>query len=479
MSSTTSSVPLCVDLDDTLAGTNTLTETIVRALRQNPAWIFLILFWAIRGQAYVWAALVERFRPDASFLPYSEPVIGFVRSESASGRAVFLATAAHERMAQDVASHLGLFSGVFATTGAERLAGRRKAGALTARFGVKGFDYVGASWRDMETFRNCRRSYVVSPSPRLAERLKRESMAAFWVRTDGRVKRWSSLLSAARPKQWVKNILVFAPVLLSHRFTDATALLRSGLTCLLLCLACSSAYLWNDIFDVEADRRHPTKRRRPFARGAVSFQLGVPVGMALAALAVGLGWLVRPPVSLLLALYLAGAMMYSIWLKRVLISDVVMLASFYVFRVFLGSAATDIRISSWTALFCLFVFSGLAVLKRYAEIHNRIVQSSDSVNRRAYLPEDAMPLLSVGVSSFIGAVVALGLYLGSPDVRELYRTPDLLWLVCPILFGWMSRLWILAHRGALVDEDPVAFLLRDRWSYGAALLSALIFALAL
>lgn len=479
MNSETSRVPLCVDLDNTLVRTNTLMETIVGVLRQNPALIFLIPFWAIRGQAYLWAALVDRFRPNASFLPYSDPVLGLVRGEVASGRAVILATGAHQRMAQDVASHLGLFTGVFATHGTEHLVALRKADALTAKFGVRGFDYVGDSLQDMAVFRCCQQAYVVSPSPRLAERLKRESIQTVWICTDAGVKGWFSLLSAVRPSQWVKNILVFVPALLGHRFSDPTALLLSGFTCLLLCLASSSAYLLNDIIDVEADRRHETKRHRPFARGVVSIQLGILVGVALAALAVGLGWLVRPSVSLLLAVYVACTLMYSIWLKKLLIVDMILLASFYVFRVFLGSAATGIRISSWTALFCLFVFSGLAALKRYAELHNRTAQSSDFDNRRAYRQEDAAPLLSIGTSSFTGAIIALGLYLGSPDVRALYRTPDLLWLVCPILLGWSGRLWILAHRGELRDEDPVAFAVRDHWSHGAGLLAATIFLLAL
>jgi 4-hydroxybenzoate polyprenyltransferase len=479
MKPATTDVPLCFDLDNTLVRTNTLAETIVGTLRQHPAWIFLLPVWAIRGQAYLWATLVERFRPDASFLPYSEPVLDFARREAASGHPMVLATGAHQRMAQDVADHVGLFSVVFATSGTVHLVNRRKADILTASFGVKGFDYVGDSWHDMAAFRSCRTAYVVSSSPRLAERLKRESIEAIWIRPDTRVRWWSGMLSAVRPKQWAKNMLVFVPVLLGHRFTDGAALLGSAFAFVLLCLASSSAYLLNDIMDVEADRRHHTKRRRPFARGAVSIQSGVLVGVACAALAVGMGWLAGPRVSALLALYLAGTVLYSVWLKRLLMVDMILLASFYVIRVFLGSAATGIRISSWTALFCLFVFSGLAAVKRYAEVYNRAAQSSDFVNRRAYTPEDAMPLLSIGSSAFVGAIIALGLYLGSPEVRALYRRPDLLWLLCPILLWWTGRLWILGHRGELRDEDPVAFALRDRWSHGAALVSALIFALAL
>ena len=479
MNPTPTDIPLCVDLDNTLVRTNTLAETIVGCVRQNPAWIFLVPFWALRGQAYLWSTMVAKFRPSASTLPYSEPVLDLIRREAAAGRTVLLVTGAHERMAQDVASHVGLFHEVFATNGSEHLVGSSKAGMLTARFGVKGFDYIGDSMNDMAAFRNCRQAYVASSSARLDHQLKRASITAVFLRPEVPPKRWLGLLKAVRPKQWVKNVLVFVPVLLGHRFTDLGAVLNSTFTFGLLCLASSAVYLLNDVVDMEADRQHHTKQRRPFASGTLSVQTGVMVALVLAVLAVGLGWLVTPAVSMVLAFYLAGTMLYSVWLKRLLIIDMVMLASFYVLRVYLGSAATGIHISSWTALFCLFIFSGLAAVKRYAELYNRAAQSSNTSNRRAYLPEDAAPLLAIGTSSFVGAIIALGLYLGSPDVRGLYHRPDLLWLVCPIMLGWTGRLWILGHRGELRDEDPVAFALRDRWSHGAVILTALIFVLAL
>lgn len=470
--------PLCVDLDHTLVRTNTLVETVVGVLRRNPALVFLLPFWAMRGQAHLWGALVKRFRPDAALLPYSEPALEVIRQAAATGGAVVLATGAHESVAQDVARHLGLFSEVSATSATEHLVGGRKADLLAARFGAHGFDYMGDSMEDMAAFRSCRQAYVVSPSRGVVARLKQESIAAIRVGSEAGMGFWQGLWSAVRPEQWVKNILVFAPILLGHRFTDTAAILACGFTCAVLCLASSSVYLLNDINDVEADRQHPAKRQRPFAQGAVSMAAGAVAGLGLAGLAVGLGWLVNPRVSLLLAAYLAGTMMYSVWLKQLLVVDMILLASFYVFRVYLGSAATGIHISSWTALFCVFIFSGVVAVKRYAEIRNRAEAGSDYVNRRAYRPEDAAPLLSIGASCFAGAIVALGLYLGTPDVRVLYRTPDLLWLVCPILLGWTSRLWILAHRGELGGEDPVAFVVRDRWSHGAAVLAAVVFALA-
>jgi 4-hydroxybenzoate polyprenyltransferase len=471
--------PLCVDLDNTLVRTNTLTETIAGAIRRNPGNVLMVPFWAMRGQGYLWSVLVEKFQPDVSILPYAEPVLDLIRREVSTGRPVILATGAHKLVAQAVAQHLGVFSGVFATNHAEHLVGERKAQILTAAFGMRGFDYVGDSVHDLPVFRCANKAYVVSNSPRLAEQLNQEGTPAVWIPAKRKLASWLGFWSAIRPKQWAKNVLVFVPAILGHRFTDGNTLIYSGVTFVLLCLASSSVYLINDILDIEADRRHHAKRRRAFAQGMVSIPVGMVTGVGFASLAVGLGWIVAPSVSLLLLVYLLGTGLYSIWLKRLLIVDIVMLATFYVFRVFLGAAATGIRVTSWTALFCLFAFTGLAALKRYAEVYNRAAHASDAINRRAYTREDAMPLLSIGTSAFGGSLISLGLYLGSAEVRTLYRTPDLLWLLCPILLAWTSRLWILGHRGDLRDEDPVAFVLHDRWSHWAALLSSVIFLLAL
>ncbi|MBS1824230.1 MAG: UbiA family prenyltransferase [Acidobacteria bacterium] len=477
MNTTTATVPLCVDLDHSLVEVNTLEETLIGAVRKNPVLIFLIPFWALRGQAYLWARLITKFRPSPALLPYSQPVMALVRDEVAAGREVWLSTGAHLDLAQDVSDHLGFFAGVVATGNEEHMVGEKKARALVARFGAKGFDYVGDSQTDLPVFRSCRQAHVVSPSKMLANRLQAESIPHRWIRQKPRQS--SELIRAMRPRQWVKNLLVFVPALLGHRISDPEAAWNSAFAFVLLCLASSAVYLLNDIIDMEADRLHHVKRMRPFARGAVMPRVGLVAAASLAITAAGWGWRQTPMLSLMLMSYIVCTALYSFWLKQLLIVDMILLASFYAARVFIGSEATGIPVSKWTALFCLLVFFGLAAVKRCAEIRNRAASASISNNRRAYVLEDAVPLMSMGMASMVGAVITIGLYLGSADVKGLYRTPGLLWLACPILLAWTGRVWMLTHRGVLVDEDPVAFALRDTWSYGALTLMGIIFLLAL
>jgi 4-hydroxybenzoate polyprenyltransferase len=425
----------------------------------------------------VWNQLAQRnLLPEASLLPYSLPVLERIRQEAAAGRTLVLASGAHEEMAQRVADHLGLFSGIVATRH-QHMVGTRKAKTLCEKFGARAFDYLGDSSTDLPVFRACRQAHVVAAKPDLVDRLQRESIAAEWI-PSGAVPALE-LWSALRPKQWLKNSLVFLPVLLSHQFHNIELVGKAVLAAILFCFISSSVYLVNDILDIEADRRHHRKCLRPFASGSVPIQTGILLSGLLALFALAGAAAVDLYLALLLGLYLVLATLYSTWIKTLLMIDMVCLAAFYALRVYAGSAATGISVSSWTALFCLFLFFSLAAVKRYAEVLNRSEQPSAAENRRAYFPEDRAPLLAIGTAAFVGAVVALGLYLGSPDVERLYRSPQLLWLTCPILLGWFGRIWLLVNRGALQHEDPLTFAMVDRWSHVMGAVCLLVFWLAL
>jgi len=291
---------------------------------------------------------------------------------------------------------------------------------------------------------------------------------------------WRTWLRALRPKQWVKNLLVLAPVLLSHQFTSESVVLRSLFAAGLFCLVSSAVYCINDIADVEVDRLHHAKRGRPFASGELTLRAGILTAIVFAAVALGLAWVfLGAPVTGLLASYIAVALLYSAWLKKILIVDIVVLVFLYVTRLWVGGQATGIHISSWTFLFSLFFFTSLASLKRYAELHTRASQAIVTSNRRAYRISDSMPILVIGIACSLASIVCVALYLGSTVAAELYRRRILLGLACPIMLAWVIRLWMLGHRGRLRDEDPLLFALSDVWSYIAGALLIFLYALSI
>lgn len=273
--------------------------------------------------------------------------------------------------------------------------------------------------------------------------------------------------------QWVKNVLVFAPLVLAHRASEAALLRDALLAFVAFCAIASTVYVLNDLADVEADRVHPRKRHRPFAAGALSVRTGA--AMAAVSLAVGAAIASRLPVSfqLVLTAYFVATSAYSFALKKFVVVDVLVLAGLYTARVFAGSLATGVPISEWFASFSMFLFFSLAILKRASEL----VNVEGDPPRRGYLGVDREQLFSLGSSSGYIAVLVLALYLGSGDVRRLYTHPERLWLLCPLLLYWVSRMWILARRG-VVRDDPVVHAIRDRGSWAVALLAAVVVAFA-
>lgn len=283
-----------------------------------------------------------------------------------------------------------------------------------------------------------------------------------------------SLPAALRVHQWVKNLLLFVPVILDHQVFNGPLIARAALAFGAFCLAASGAYILNDLWDLEADQRHPTKRMRPFAAGTLSPRVGRTLVPVLFAAAVLLALLVPSRSFLaLLVLYLMVTTAYSAYLKRVPVLDVLLLAGLYTLRVLAGIAATGVPFSAWLLGFSMFLFLSLAFLKRHAEITGSEGSAEDAVLRRGYLRRDREWLGSMGGASGYLSVLVLALYVSSSEVVTLYRKPALLWLVCPVLLFWISRMWLLAHRGRLHD-DPIIATARDPLSYVLGALVAVL-----
>jgi 4-hydroxybenzoate polyprenyltransferase len=285
-----------------------------------------------------------------------------------------------------------------------------------------------------------------------------------------------ALLRALRVHQWVKNLLVFVPVLLDHKLFDPPVMLQAAVAFAAFCCAASGGYVLNDLLDRDADRKHRVKRHRPFAADVLSRSFGVTlVPLLFAAALLSSLWL-SPKFLILLAMYVGLTTAYSIYLKQIAVLDVLLLAGLYTLRVLAGVAASHVRFSTWLLAFSMFLFLSLAFLKRYAELSELQGGAAEGVARRGYLRGDREWLGSMGGASGYLSVLVLALYINSEDVVALYRNPLLLWLICPLLLFWISRMWLLAHRGR-IDQDPIVAAVRDPASYAiGALVGVILYA---
>jgi 4-hydroxybenzoate polyprenyltransferase len=288
---------------------------------------------------------------------------------------------------------------------------------------------------------------------------------------------WLALPQALRVHQWVKNLLIFVPVLLDHKLFQVPVLLKAVVAFAAFCCAASGAYVLNDLLDQEADRRHKLKRNRPFAAGTLSRSFGFTLAPLLFVAALLWSLWLPPKFLMLLVTYVVLTTAYSLYLKRVAILDVLLLAGLYTLRVLAGVAASHVRFSTWLLAFSMFLFLSLAFLKRYAELSDLPGGTDQRIEKRGYQRGDREWLVSMGGASGYLSVLVLALYVNSEQVIALYRTPLLLWLICPLLLYWISRMWLLAHRGR-IHQDPIVATVKDPVSYGIGVLVALILYLA-
>jgi len=452
---------LVVDLDNTLVRTDLLHESVWRALAVAPANGFAALARMPRGRADLKAQLAAAGQIDAATLPYDADVLELVRAARVQGRLTVLCTAADTRIAQSVAAHLGLFDEVHGSDGVTNLKGRAKADFLTARFGEGGFDYIGDSAADLPVWKRAHAAITVGLRPSLRRRVT--SIGGEVSHIARPAKGFAPYLKAMRPHQWLKNILVFLPVLAAHDFTPATWLAAVAAFCAFNMVA-SSVYLTNDLLDLDADRAHPRKRLRPFASGEAAVLHGSLLAAGLLALGACLALLVgRAEFVAVLAGYYLLTTAYSMALKRNLIIDISTLAGLYTMRVVAGSAATGIPLSQWLIGFALFFFFALAAVKRQAELVDGLATGRDKAAGRAYETADLPIVTMMAIAAGYAAVLQFALYLHSDDVLRLYQSPKFLWGVGPILLFWISRMVMQAHRGQMHD-DPIIFAVRDRVS---------------
>lgn len=283
---------------------------------------------------------------------------------------------------------------------------------------------------------------------------------------------------AVRLHQWSKNVLIFVPLAASHQILQLDKLTSAVIAFIAFNLCVSATYIWNDLHDLEADRAHPTKRHRPFASRRIAVNTGMWASVVLMATGLAISITLLPILATMAILaYIAATTIYSAYLKRKLMIDVVALGLLFTLRIFIGGAATGIAISPWLFAFSVFFFLSLAFVKRYTDLAQMPPGASEKLGGRGYYAQDLDLIRVMGpTSGFISALI-VALYVNAPAVSGLYARPEFLWMLCPLLLYWIARVWFLAHRGEM-NDDPVSFALKDRISWLTGLMVVAVVAAA-
>jgi 4-hydroxybenzoate polyprenyltransferase/phosphoserine phosphatase len=467
-------VPLAFDLDGTILVNDSLLECLFALARKQPLALLQLPLLCLRGRARLKQELAARARLDVATLPMRAELLRLLREQHRRGRRLLLVTGADQLIARAVAARLPLFEEVMASDGRVNLSGTAKRDRLLAKFGQRGFDYVGNGRADLPVWAAARQAWVVSSFSSLAVAAARVSTLAHQLQPHrpGLL----NYIKAIRVDHWPKNLLVLVPLLLAQRLHESALLGAGFLALLCFSLVASSVYLLNDLLDLEADRRHPQKRHRALASG------GLPISRALWLLP--LLWLAAAGLSrglpsgfmALLAGYFALMLAYCLWLKDMPIIDTLTLAFGYTLRIQAGALLLQLGAAPLLLVSSGALFFGLALLKRYAELLSLETPPGGPVRARAYRPGDAQVLAELGITASCIGVALLAAFASSPVFLLPVRLPWASWLFCALLMLWLGHMWLMAHRGRIRD-DPVAFALRDGFSRMlAALMSAVLLA---
>lgn len=474
----TNPVPLCVDLDGTLLKTDSLYELLLRGIKTSFFILFKLPFLLLKGKQHVKQYLAGRVTLDASLLPYNKDFLDFLKQERARGRKLVLATGCHEKTAKQIADYLGIFDAVVATNESINLTGSHKAARLVELYGEKGFDYAGNDTVDLPVWQHANKAILVNCSDATGKQLK--AGISFERVFDTPAVDIKILLKAIRIHQWAKNALLFIPALTAQALWVDNNLLTLGIAFIAFGCCASFSYVVNDLLDLDADRKHHTKRHRPFAAGAISLRASFVIAAVLFLLSAGFAsqlnyWFVG-----LLIVYFILTNLYSFRLKAIPVLDVAMLAGLYTLRVLAGAVAISLEPSFWLIGFSSFLFFSLAIVKRLSELLYLQKNTDEPVKARGYVAADVATLQALGSAAAMAAVLVLALYIDSHTVKALYSSPRHLWLLCPVLLLWLGRVWLITGRGEMHD-DPVVFALKDHISWlifaagGAVMLSATFF----
>ena len=452
--------PLVVDLDGTLTPTDTLHESLIQLVKRTPFSLLWLPLALLNGKAGFKEKIAAHTETDPTLLPYQQELVNYLRAEKLKGRKIILATAAHVSIAKRVAEHLDLFDQVLATQFGHNLEGAAKLQTIHAEVGEK-FAYAGDSKDDLPIWKAASSAILVGVGSNLAKKVKRTTaVERDFPKEKTHFMVW---LRALRVHQWLKNLLIFVPLLTAFSFQDGGKFATMCIAFLSFSLAASGNYILNDLWDLDSDRQHLRKRSRPFASAQLPIHHGVAVSFGSLVLAFILSAFVSPGFVVMLLLYVVLTSAYSWILKTYVLIDVLMLSLLYTLRILAGSVAVAIPASSWLLAFSVFIFLSLALVKRCAELVSLKETGKEGPRGRDYRVSDLVVLWPMGVGAALSAVVVFGLFISAPETQARYATPQLLWLVTIGLIYWLARLWVKTSRGEMHD-DPVVFAVKDHGS---------------
>jgi len=466
---------IVVDLDGTLVDTDMLVENVFLFLRRYPLRILVLIAWLFKGKVYFKRRLADTIMPDVVCLPYNQIILNWLKQQRADGAKLILATASDFRIANNVYKYVGIFDEVIGTK-ESNISSSNKRAKLVQLYGERGYEYLGNSMADLAVWETASAIHIANPERGVlvaARKIGKVEMVF-----EDKPSYFPTLIKAMRIHQWAKNLLLFVPLLASHRIMEIPLLCRGLLGFIAFGACASSVYLLNDLLDLQDDRRHPSKYKRPLAAGNIPiFHALVLIPILLICALVVAFWVLPIRFAGVLAAYYLLTLAYSLWLKRVVMLDVVTLSLLYAIRVVAGAMAVELLPTFWMLTFCMFIFLSLAFVKRYTELRVALSNgTNEKIAGRGYLPEDFELLASLGGASGYISVLVLALYVNDATTGSLYRSPMWLWASCPLVLFWISRVWLLAHRGDM-HEDPIVFALRDNVSLWVGIVCVVLFVL--
>ena len=464
--------PLCVDLDGTIIATDSLAESLLVIMKINPLMLFLLPFWVLMGKYYLKSKIEKYSKITPEKLPYRAKVLEYINLEKAKGRKILLVTASMPTIADKISDYLGIFDEVMASKDNINLRAENKAKELVRRFGEKGFDYIGDSKADLPVWKSANKAILVNPKKSVLRKARKfGNVGTVFQSHDSK---FLAILKEIRVYQWVKNILLFLPMILAHQVFDLEIIKNTSISFIAFSLMASFVYVLNDLLDVEADRIHPRKRNRPIAAGRISIFQAFFMIPILFFSSIGISaYFLNFEFSIALLIYVITNILYSFNLKKIMILDIIILASLYTLRLIAGALAGGILISPWLIEFSIFFFFSLAAVKRYSELLILKDTNQTSIKRRGYLVGDIDVVRNFGIISGYLSVMIIAFYVHGQEVVKLYHHPEFLWMISPVLLYWISRVWLIAHRGKM-NDDPIVFTGKDPVSWVIGFLVALI-----